>query len=273
MEELNKVSTTLKGGLGNYMFQIAATEAYSLDHNKIPVYSFDLAIAAHKDIALYRDNIFRDAMQGGWDGIDTMLIEPSFEYNKLPFAEGSVMLDGYFQSEKYFEKHSNQIREMFSESPESTDYIESKYGNLFAAKDLVSMHVRRGDYKKYPKHHPMLSLDYYKKAIDIFVKRDKSSFLVFSDDVEWCRKNFVGPVFDDVELIYSNNEFDYIDMYLMARCRNNIIANSTFSWWGAWLNNNTSKQIVAPNKWFGRALKGKDTSDLIPGTWREISCK
>jgi hypothetical protein len=187
--------------------------------------------------------------------------------------EDNVMLNGYFQSEKYFIEFEDEIREMFSESEETTEYIDTKYGKLFDSKQLTSIHVRRGDYKKYPEHHPILKLQYYKNAINKFIKQGKSSFLVFSDDLDWCRKNFTGPFFKDIEIIYSNNEFDYIDMYLMSRCKNNIIANSSFSWWAAWLNNNNGKTVIAPNKWFGRALKSHDISDLLPGKWRRIACK
>jgi hypothetical protein len=183
------------------------------------------------------------------------------------------MLDGYFQSEKYFEKYKNEIRELFSESEEISEYIDRKYGKLFQTKQLVSIHVRRGDYKKYPDHHPMLYLEYYENAIRTFQRKGYINFLVFSDDLEWCKKKFVGKVFDDVNIFYSNNERDIIDMYLMARCGGHIIANSTFSWWGAWLNTKKNKQVVAPNKWFGKALKGHNTDDLMPEDWRKIPCR
>jgi hypothetical protein len=264
----NNVTINLKGGLGNYMFQVAACEAYALEYNLNPIYNFDLALRIHGDIRLYLNNVFRNLAPGTHEEIEFSYSEPRFEYNPLPKSDGRIILDGYFQSELYFIKYENEIRELFSESEEIKEYIDRKYEKLFSSKQLVSIHVRRGDYVKYPDHHPMLTKYYYRKAIRDFVEKGYRSFFVFSDDIEWCKKNFVGETFEDVDIFYSNNERDIIDMYLMARCGNHIIGNSSFSWWGAWLNPRKNKQVIAPKQWFGKALKGHNTENLLPENWR-----
>jgi hypothetical protein len=102
-------------------------------------------------------------------------------------------------------------------------------------------------------------MDYYRNAIAEF--SDDTRFLVFSDDIQWCKENFKGDNFHFIE-----GEKDYVDLYLMSLCNNNIIANSSFSWWGAWLNNTPNKKVIAPKQWFGKA-KQLNTKDLIPETW------
>ena len=118
-----------------------------------------------------------------------------------------------------------------------------------------------------PDHHGSCSIDYYKEAMSKFDKKN-TKFIVFSDDLEWCQENF-----ENVE--FSTGQEDYEDFYDMMLCDHNIIANSTFSWWSAWLNNNESKRVIAPQKWFGKdhpTLSNSDvvTKDLIPNTWERL---
>jgi len=120
------------------------------------------------------------------------------------------------------------------------------------------LHVRRGDYLQLPTHHPTCTIDYYHKALANF----DGKVLVFSDDIDWCRKTFQDPRFEFVK-----GNLDYIDLYLMSMCKNNIIANSSFSWWAAWLNDNKDKKVIAPKKWFGPAIS-HNTMDLYPKKWR-----
>ena len=124
------------------------------------------------------------------------------------------------------------------------------------------MHVRRGDYLKFKDTHPPCSVEYYNQAISSF--SESSIFLVISDDIEWCKENFLGDKFYFVE----GNE-DYIDLYLMSLCKNNIIANSSFSWWAAWLNRNKEKIVIAPEKWFGNEVQ-YNTDNLLPSSWETI---
>jgi hypothetical protein len=109
-------------------------------------------------------------------------------------------------------------------------------------------------------HHPICDIQYYQNAIDNF--DNDVIFLVFSDDINYAKKTFTENKYTIIE-----NEKDYIDLYLMTMCKSNIIANSSFSWWGAWLNNNTNKKVIAPKKWFGESLKENNIKDLIPENW------
>ena len=128
--------------------------------------------------------------------------------------------------------------------------------------NTCSIHVRRGDYLNSPNHHPTQNMNYYMRAIKEMPK--DSVFLIFSDDIKWCKENF--PNLPEKFIFVEGNK-DYEDLHLMTHCKNNIIANSTFSWWGAWLNSNSDKIVVAPKKWFGPALKNNDTKDLYCEGW------
>ena len=127
---------------------------------------------------------------------------------------------------------------------------------------MTSIHVRRGDYVKHPNHHPVQTIEYYNKSVEMVGK--DTTIVVFSDDIEWCKKNF-----NIDNIIYIEDEKDYIELYLMSLCDNNIISNSSFSWWGAWLNTNENKKVIAPNKWFGSAIN-ENTNDIIPKGWIKI---
>ena len=139
------------------------------------------------------------------------------------------------------------------------------------AASSVSVHVRRGDYVNDPKtnaYHGTCSLDYYKKAVEIIRNKVKDPvFFIFSDDAEWVKKNFN---IDEQQVLVSEPEKLSLteELKLMASCRHSVVANSSFSWWGAWLNNNNEKMVIAPQKWFADPLI--DTSDLIPSAWIRI---
>ena len=123
------------------------------------------------------------------------------------------------------------------------------------------MHIRRSNYVSLQNYHSLQEIDYYKKSIEIL--GEDIHFLIFSDDIDWCDKNLT---FIKNKTII--NEFsDYEQLYLMSLCNNNIIANSTFSWWGAWLNKNNNKKVVSPKNWFGPANQGLNTEDIYCENW------
>ena len=256
------ISSLLQGGLGNQMFQISAALCLARKNKDKAI--FDLE--AHslpkqgRRSENYRDNIFRNINFSSGVFIDNIYREPYYHYCKIEYRK-DMCLNGYFQSEKYFQECANYIREVFSPDEKSSDMIHDKYGSVLGKK-TVAIHVRRGDYLKYEQYHPVCDVEYYRKASSLFPK--DSTFLVFSDDVEWCRTVFTGDNYVFVE----NNE-DYIDLYLMSFCENNIIANSSFSWWGAWMNKNESKKVITPKMWFGPTANN-DTKNLIPSGWRKI---
>lgn len=183
--------------------------------------------------------------------------EPCFSYKEIPYSSGMDLI-GYFQSEKYFKQSKDSIYRYFEFTDEIQEEINKQY---FKYKELktASIHIRRGDYLKYPDIHPVCDAKYYNDAMARLNMVDK--FLVFSDDPKWCKENFDLNVCDVIE-----GNVDFVDMGLMSKCDHNIIANSSFSWWGAWLNKNPEKIVIAPNNWFGENGP-KDTGDLIPEGW------
>ena len=187
-------------------------------------------------------------------------IDDDFNYRELPNPLGdSYYLDGYWQSEKYFKEIEHIIREDFKPNDEVVEKL--KKTSLIETK-TVSLHVRRGDYINLNEYHPIQTIEYYKNAVELI--GDYDHIFVFSDDIEWCKKNLN---FDN--MVFMEGFTDIEDMYLMSMCKNNIIANSTFSWWGAWLNKNSDKKVIAPKKWFGEKVNLND-SDIIPTDWIKI---
>lgn len=254
------ITTYLQGGLGNYLFQIVAAYTHSLDMNTECLFNEKKAHRIHRPISVYKDNILRNVnftnnnISCSNTHYEHLL---GFNYNELPKIN-DLHLDGYYQTEKYFNHRREDVLNLFKPREEDIKYITDKYGDLSNA---CSIHIRHGDYVDKKDHHPVCSLDYYKKGVEII---GGSKFLIFSDDIEWCKLNFKGESF-----IFVENELDYIDLYLMSMCPNNIIANSTFSWWGAWLNNSVNKIVIAPKQWFGSA-KRLNTDDVIPEEWIQI---
>ena len=127
----------------------------------------------------------------------------------------------------------------------------------------TSIHVRRGEYLKYPNHHPTQTLKYFEDSVEA-LKDKTDKIIVFSDDIPWCKENFK---FDNI--VYIENEKDYIEIYLMSLCNNNITSNSSFSWWCAWLNENKDTVVIGPTKCFGLALTHA-TADILPESWIKI---
>ena len=177
-----------------------------------------------------------------------------------------MYLAGYWQSEKYFSFIEEKIKAEFTFKIEIDD-INKKYLEEMNKVESISLHVRRGDYLSSPSLN-VCTEKYYENAITYFRERiENPIFFVFSNDIEWCRQNINGK---DIKYINVNKgERSYNDMRLMSACKHNIIANSSFSWWGAWLNSNAQKIIVAPNKWINNS-KNVSESDIIPEKWKKI---
>lgn len=256
---MNKVTTKLQGGIGNMLFQIAVTYSYSKKNNKELVLSKDNAFIVHKNIEHYKDNILKNIEFTNFIKPQVQYNENGSNYQEIPFYKEDVLLFGYYQSEKYFKDYESEIKDLFT-SYEIELNDELKF--LLENENTCSIHVRRGDYLNSPNHHPTQNMNYYMTAINKMPK--DSVFLVFSDDIEWCRRNFHDSP-ETFKLIEGNK--DYEDFYVMSRCKNNIICNSTFSWWAAWLNNNPIKKVIAPSTWFGPAYANYNTEDLYCDNW------
>jgi len=187
--------------------------------------------------------------------IITQTISDNFNFNELNYNNDlHYYLNGYWQSEKYFKGIESIIREELQPLSESLE----KFSNLPINENNVSIHIRRTDYVTSNGYHPVQSVEYYQKGLDIIKEYD--NIFVFSDDINWCKENLQ---FENMVFIEG---FDNVeDIWLMSLCKNNIIANSSFSWWGAWLNKNPNKKVITPKNWFGNV--NINTNDIIPSDW------
>lgn len=251
------ITSELSGGLGNQMFQIAA--CISLANRLGYIAMFDPTIHflpfQGKKFLSYKDNVFNNLIINKNLLIKNQYISEKYDYIQIPDIEPFTIIKGGFQSEKYFDK--NLINNIFSIKNQHKKLLTNKYGDLT---NKVSVHVRRGDYLKLWPHHIFVGEEYYTKAIEMMGDKE---YLVFSDDINWCKSFFKGK-FDFIQ------DEDYNELYLMSMCEHNIIGNSTFSWWGAWLNQNPLKRVIAPKTWFGPGYSHWDTKDLIPEDWIKI---
>lgn len=222
------ITCTLMGGVGNQAFQVAATVATADKMN------CDYYIPTWNNAPMFA---------GEFNQSNTTLPiyhEPTFHYTEI--NKTNVELYGYFQSEKYFSHCENKIRTMFAPAPKVLEKIKWKYGHLLKKQNTCSVHVRRNDYLELSEYHYNLETEYYTTIMQMF---PAFHYVCFSDDIEWCKKNIPAQ-----EFIHDSVA---VDLHLMSMMKNNIIANSSFSWWAAWLNRNKEKMIFAPpkNKWFG----------------------
>jgi len=262
-----EVSIKLQGGLGNNLFQIACVYAYSLKYNKKLILVNEKFGITHNALDTYKSNILNkiEFLQSKSFNNFTSYCEREFNYIEIPNILDNVYLEGYFQSEKYFKEYHKEIRELFSFPEEYKNSTIEKYKNLLEG-ETCSIHVRRGDYLKLTDHHPVQSLNYFMKGVKEM--SEDSKFLIFSDDINWCKQNFPNV---PEKFIFIEGNSDYEDLLLMSLCKNNIISNSSFSWWAAWFNEDINKKVIAPSKWFGAANSHvNNIQDLIPETWRKI---
>ena len=202
-------------------------------------------------------------------------ISPSFIYQENEFKfnpqvrslRQNTDLYGYFQDERYFIDIKEDILNIFKFRKEVSERAEShlgeNLGSIPGIFPLVSLHVRRGDYTLYPNHHPTCSPEYYSEAMSRFSDQ-KIKFLVFSDDIDWCRTQFLGDQF-----VFIDSGSPYSDLKIMTQCDHHIIANSSYSWWGAWLNPKENKRVIAPSRWFGPEIN-KDSSEIYCQGWEVI---
>jgi len=189
------------------------------------------------------------------------------EFLKLP---DDIYLEGYWQSEKYFKDIENIIRREFTLRNEP-DITNTHMAEKIFESNAISLHIRRGDYISNPvsfTHHGVCSLKYYHTAIDCMVKNiSDPHFYIFSDDPLWVKQNLIVN-YPHTYVTHNQDLQDSLDLWLMSMCKHHIIANSSFSWWGAWLSNNSKKIVIAPKKWVNNPEL--DIRDLIPGLWHLI---
>jgi len=249
------------GRLGNQMFQYSALKGIARKNN----YNYCIPPSNNQDE--WRDHqLFNPFKMTNVSLLNVQYIDgerPTIVENGFCFDENLynncpkwVNIQGFFQSEKYFKEIENEIREDFEFREEIYDPAKEMIDSV---DNPISLHIRRTDYIGNENHHS-LDLNYYKKALDQF--NSDRTVIVFSDDPEWCKNQKL--FFDDRFLVSENNN-NYVDLCLMSLCKEHIIANSSFSWWGAWLAK--SEKVIAPSKWFGPGNSHLDTKDLYCPDW------
>lgn len=249
----------IKGGLGNQLFQWACgkhlSEKYNIPFyldisffdnsnrnfglNKFPFITYEL-ITSHPEIKIIKFSKKLD----------------NFNFNDNLYNGNDIFIDGYWQSEKYF----IDIKDIIIENLQPNELTLSKLRNSYNLNDSVSIHIRRTDYVG-SFRHPTQTIEYYMKALSLIKSKN---ILVFSDDMDWCKNNLK---ISNITFVENNDNIN--DLWLMSLCDNNIIANSSFSWWGAWLNKNVHKKIIAPSEWFSKS-SNLNYSDIVPSNWIKL---
>jgi len=188
-----------------------------------------------------------------------------FDEELFSMCPDHVSLQGYFQTEKYFKHIEQEIREDFTFKDEILKPCKEMISSV---EEPIALHIRRTDYITNSDNHFNLPLEYYDAALKHF--DSNRNVIVFSDDPAWCQEQ---DLFSDDRFMISENTDNRVDLCLMTLCNDFIIANSSFSWWGAWLSQNKNKKVIAPVQWFGKTgyTKDHDTKDLIPNDWIRIN--
>ncbi len=267
------------GRLGNQMFEFAALRGIAAEHG----YDMCIPPADHEGIENYSlHQCFKlDHIKTGFIPDENYSLEQTFHYNNDLFATcpDNTSLYGFFQSWKYFINIHDQIRKDFTFHDDILEPCKEMIEDL---EEPIMLHVRRGDpnltdprgfkwsYTQCGSMHPVQPVEYYEKALSHF--DEDQPVVVFSDSVDWVKEQefFSGDRFliSEPEDKYADGSFTpYADLCLMSLCSHAIIANSSMSWWGAWLQSNPNKKVIAPKMWFGPDYKDKDTKDLYCPTW------
>lgn len=248
-----------QGRLGNQLFFVAGTIGIAKNNNT--TYGFTSNMS-HSGIDY--QSIFKNPLP-------ITNIIPNKQYHQEQFCYSDIKINddvelvGYFQSEKFFKHCEDLIIKQFEFKNDVVEFVKDQYPEIV---DNCSIHIRRGDYVNQPNHHPVTPIEYYYKILDD-ISSEYDNIFIFSDDEEWVKNEFKGekyifPKFKDNNDIYS--------FVLMSLSKDNIICNSTYSWWAAWLNKNKNKKIYSPehDKWFGPMYNNLDTKDILPDEWIKI---
>jgi hypothetical protein len=235
------------GRLGNQLFQYASTRGIASNNDfQYSLSTGDAGVENLIEKYFYLKNVFTYVKN------EKNFVEKKHNFDEELFnnCEDKINLIGYFQTDKYF----NHIKKELID-----DLIFKKKYDL-PCENYISMHIRRTDYLNQQEHFPVIPIEYYHQALDKISSNLK--IVIFSDDIEWCKKNITADFY------IGNNSPDEA-LYLMTKANHNIIANSSFSWWGAWLNKNPDKLVVAPKIWFGPSSTNNN-EDKIPNSWIQV---
>jgi len=260
------LTSFLMGGLGNQMFQISKAVSEGLTNNIKVEFQKSAFIPMHgNQPTKYLTNIFRNV-----NFVNTLpntfrVSEPNWSYNKLNITyDKPIEFYGYFQSSKNFNGHGDYLKNMFSPTTEFIDKVNFLYPNITDNK-TVSIHVRRGDYLGISDVLPVIDKSYIDECLKEIGDYDK--IYIFSNDKEWCEQNLN---YEKSEIVYGLE--DYEELWMISLCKINVMSNSSFSWWGSYLNSNENKKSFCPSKWFGP--KGeKNYEDIYENEWVRVNVK
>ena len=284
----NMITCNLMGGLGNQLFQIFTTLSYAIKTGNVFIFSDDTILGVGDNIrSTYWETFLLKLKPFTRNMFPKFKVikEKDFTYNDIESCEiknQDVLLYGYFQSYKYFQNEFNTICKLINLAEMKNNLFQNKSECMYTSGFLyntISMHFRLGDYKKLQDYHPLMTYEYYEKALDyIIVKLTQSKKII--NVLYFCEEEDIVDVLEMIDrmkekfptinfLRCSNDLEDWEQMLLMSVCKNNIIANSSFSWWGAYFNLSQDKIVCYPSKWFGPSLD-HDTKDMCPDEWVKI---
>jgi len=290
------ISIQLMGGLGNQLFQIFTTIAYAMKHSHRFIFPYSERLVIGLPRPTYWNNFLSNltvftTKNVAWKyanaGLNALPIigESGFHYTEIPEVPSSqpISLKGYFQSYKYFQEYQDKIYALILLTNQQIA-TQVKYAKYFENVQTVSMHFRLGDYKEKQHFHPIMPKEYYHKALlhIVSAKYSQSTDLTIRV-LYFCEKednSYVSSVIEYIKSTLSDTNIEFVkveddmedwqQLLLMSCCNHNIIANSTFSWWGAYFNENADKCVCYPNRWFGPSMGSVNTDDLFPPMWEKI---
>ena len=263
----------IKGGLGNQMFQIAAAKGLAVKHDAFSAINYNLSSGCKQgnELSKYRFNFYSKIATT--DDIPKLTYnEPHFHFSEIPF-KGSSIIDGYFQSIKYFKHCEEVVKNLFKfTSQDMLGWRQLKDKSADSICNPLVVHIRRGDYKLYPTIHPVQTEEYYHDSLTYFLSKEKppSCIIICSDDWDSLyRDNLIGKVFTNknIPVYVTKGCSELQDLYIMSQCSNIIMSNSSFSWWGEFLG--VQKDTVAPKAWFGKDGP-PDYYDIYNPSWKLI---
>ena len=251
------ITCGFNGRLGNNLFQIATLISLSKKLN-VDFILPEFTSAGHRGNIPVDLGIFGYDFKRGTCNIETEYNEVTFEYEEIP-SQDKLKIGGFFQSWKYFEDIKDQLISTYFTPSNKVIQSLSKYD---VSPNSLGISVRRGDYLMLQQNHCVLDISYYQEAINAYFTNNIDQIYIFSDDLDWCKHVFGN------EVIYVQDDIG-TQLFLMTKMKHLIISNSTFAWWGAYLNQNNGI-IVSPDPWFGPNYKDKDVKDLYYPSWVKI---
>lgn len=298
---MDKKIVKLNGGLGNQMFQFAFSYALAKKTGAEILYDYSYFSETDNELARIRNYELAafnlECPEAGGNDIDLIVPEDArklyekflgdvfkikkfapqknmvrqsdaYKYSKRFSDPKMYYYEGYYQNEKFFKEYRNELIECFSIKGELDEKNQSVIDAINST-ESVSLHIRRGDYVTLQcskDFHGLCPLDYYQKAIEYIAKKvKKPHFYLFSDDIDWIVKNL--KIDYPYTIINFNQDKGWLDLNLMKNCKHNVIANSSFSWWAAWLNENPEKIVIAPKNW---VAKKNVKCDIVPKDWVKL---